>query len=487
MKNDSWVRIDPAFTGELLHVALAMKLHEQTQVVIPLAIQNTDANNYEQSVNDLKNYLDSDTRQRPKAKETLQYLKYLADIGIQTNRIHTFKTSSPNVTQNSGLSQKQAQKHFVNQKIYSSWASTPLLMQDPQRVLSLNMAEGISEDLKHKVKTIFSKMTEGLEEEDKYVFLMTRKKKAGDLSSDHSEHDTNHHLIKQIWDATATRENLKLIIIGSHSFEIDGIEKNHTSSHFHQNHEDFHSKASNTILQWKLLQNACTTGEEKDYPFGDKRAQVYFWQLAREQKEKCLGVIGGTSGSLDIAAFSGVPTLSWSAKINEDFTYAVSEEYIKDGKTISVVNCEPSPQEQFRLKTQQMLPTFNIIYKQNAWGGGEPIDDTGIKENLLDTERLNKWFNNEPLSPIEISEDEKKWSKNPYKPYKTIPNPLEPITEDDFTFAFETKQRYSTSPSSSPLVADNKTETKEEDIKRKKTNAPVKRESKQNSGGSNSF
>lgn len=300
--------------------------------------------------------------------EIMQFLGFFIDLQL-TDRVNCFLDLKGNVRNNSNVI--EAAKKTVSPDVYDYWISTPVICYQmkqknafPMGYYANYMTQGSTDKLMGSVKEIVGKI---IPPDGQYFLFMIRAK------NDHPEHNTKPCIIRQVVaELSESNPTVRCIFIG-------------TKGQISENEREFISR---TKIQpeykeeiWSELLNLSDPDIQSEfYLFGDKRAQVIFWQEVLKS-ERCVGLIGGTSGSVDIAAFAGVRVLSWTSQPFDDVPEDVRH---------------PLAQEQVRLKLQQLWgKNFSIIYKQEPWG----YDG----DNLLNKEELQLWLTSHEVNKKKIN------------------------------------------------------------------------------------
>jgi hypothetical protein len=118
----------------------------------------------------------------------------------------------------------------------------------------------------------------------------------------------------------------------------------------------------------------------------DLRHTAYLWQCVAAQKN-CIGIIGGMSGSLDIAAYMGVRTLCWDVALEDEAT---------------MQKLKNSAEKQDRIRLLLSYPFMSIIRRRIE---GLVTDKGNLKpdakeKDLLDGVALELWWSGHEIVPL---------------------------------------------------------------------------------------
>lgn len=122
----------------------------------------------------------------------------------------------------------------------------------------------------------------------------------------------------------------------------------------------------------------------------DLRHTAYLWKCVAEQKN-CFGIIGGMSGSLDIAAYMGVRTLCWDVALEDD---------------VLTVKLKNSAEKQDRIRLLLSYPFMSIIRRriQGLVNDKGNLMPDAKEKNLLDDVALALWWSGHEIVPLVGSE-----------------------------------------------------------------------------------
>jgi len=295
-----------------------------------------------------------------------QFLDFYADCGIDQSRVITgILEKSPQ----SGSIAYAKGRSIVTEKCYGdppygmTFAATSVLMHAVEKW-------GINSVCKKLVfsftKNLVSNEVKKIQEKIKVlegspcVLLNMR------LGGYHPEHDVTPGIYKQI-DKFAKEYNLRLIRVGGPKELPWQIDSDVTSIWLDiYSHEDESSYMPKEV---------------------DLRHTAYLWSEVA-QLENVVGIIGGMSGSLDIAAYMGVRTLCWDVAL-------------QDAQVLNQVSNTAEFQDRIRLLLS--YPFMSIVHRQITEGlidtQSKKLKDDSKEENILDSLALKLWFAGQHIIP----------------------------------------------------------------------------------------
>lgn len=272
-----------SFTGDVWHVAAAMALDEDVKTIVVVGKQDWKI-----------------------TRKSLQFRKFYEDIELDS-QVEIYQAPGMNKQVTPEYLLGRAQKYAVSKEwcakedILLPYSSTSILIRAIQRkgvkpvveCLQKCFVKGLSDKQKKSVQ----KKVADLDIQGPSILVNMR------CAHYNFEHNITRLIFEQICAAAARS---KLGVIRAGVFEPGN-----------ENHLKYGAWMKEVAHKELDIYNS--KGKEKPEPV-DQRETAYMWQLLAEDKN-VRGIVGGRSGSLDIAAFMGVRTFSWDIVNVKDAEY----------------------------------------------------------------------------------------------------------------------------------------------------------------------